>query len=377
MTLAPPARPATAGFADRLLAWYRHQGRRLPWRTSRDPYRIWLSEIMLQQTGVTTVIPYFERFLARFPDLETLAAASLDEVIALWAGLGYYSRARNLHAAARILVRERDGRFPVDEKELLRLPGIGRSTAGAIRAIAFGQRAPILDGNVRRILSRVFALDAPPTSAESEKRLWAWAEELTPDGDVHDYTQAVMDLGATLCTPRHPDCPNCPVSPCCEAFRLGRVADFPRPTARKSVPTLRQVVLVLEKEGRFLLRKRPYQGFLGGLWEFPATDPVDKEEPEESARRLLADLGLAGELHPCGSVRHAYSHFRLIAEVLCGKVSPHTSRVKENTAEEEWFSADAVAALPLHGAHLKIVKQLQGQGERPRPPQERNLPYGK
>ncbi|NLV24188.1 MAG: A/G-specific adenine glycosylase [Deltaproteobacteria bacterium] len=363
MTLAAPGPTAKVDFADRLLAWYRRQGRRLPWRENHDPYRIWLAEIMLQQTGVTTVIPYYQRFLERFPNLFALAGASLDEVIALWAGLGYYSRARNLHAAARVLVADHGGRFPAEVEELTRLPGIGRSTAGAICAIAFGKRAPILDGNVRRILSRVYALEAPVKTADSDKRLWIWAEELTPAANVHDYTQAIMDLGATLCTPKNPSCSSCPVSPCCLAFRLGRVAEFPVPAAPKNVPTVRQITLLLEMGGNFLLRKRPYEGFLGGLWEFPNVPLRDGEESTAAARNLLRELGLEGGLHPLGTIRHAYSHFRLAAEVLRGIVFPLADKIGENSREELWFAGDAVASLPLHGAHCKIWQKFHRKGQ--------------
>ncbi len=204
-----------------LLAWYAKAGRDLPWRRSRDPYRVWLAEIMLQQTGVTTVIPYYARFLDRFPHVGALAEAALDEVIALWAGLGYYSRARNLHATAQHVMTEHGGAFPADLAALTALPGIGRSTAGAILSIAFDRKAPILDGNVRRVLARLFALREEPRRPAAEKQLWAWAEALTPPERPHDYAQAIMDLGATVCTPRRPACDRCPLAALCRGKGSG------------------------------------------------------------------------------------------------------------------------------------------------------------
>ena len=205
----------------RLLTWYGRVGRDLPWRRTRDPYRIWLSEIMLQQTGVVAVIPYYERFLETFPSVAALAAAPLDQVLELWAGLGYYRRARFLHEAARRVMSEHGGRFPDQLAAIMALPGIGRSTAGAIVSIAFDRKGPILDGNVRRVLCRLLAIDGDPRSGKVEKQLWQLAETLTPEDRPHDYAQAIMDLGATICTPRRPDCAACPLSGLCQAFWQG------------------------------------------------------------------------------------------------------------------------------------------------------------
>jgi len=218
--------------APRLLDWYRCAGRELPWRNTRDPYPIWLSEIMLQQTTVAAVIGYYQRFLASFPTVEHLAAAPLDAVIDLWAGLGYYARARNLHKTAILLVEEFGGCFPRSVAALQQLPGVGRSTAGAIAALAFDQRAPILDGNVRRILCRLFALQQPPRSSSAEKQLWLWAELLTPQQQVHAYTQAIMDLGATICLPRQPRCTDCPLRQLCQAHQQGLERQLALPTGR-------------------------------------------------------------------------------------------------------------------------------------------------
>lgn len=342
--------------ALRLLAWYGRCGRDLPWRHSRDPYRIWLSEIMLQQTGVTTVIPYYQRFLRRFPDVQALAAASVDEVIELWAGLGYYSRARNLHAAARQVLALPDGRFPDNLQALQALPGIGRSTAGAILSIAFDQKAPILDGNVRRVLIRLYAVDQPPRAPSVEKWLWQRAEELTPEERPHDYAQAIMDLGATVCTPRNPVCSACPLAALCQARRLGMAASLPLPQPRKTVPIQHQLVLVLERDGEFLVSKRPLHGMLAGLWEFPCRSLENTRTAETVARKMLSDAGLQGDLRELGRLRHAYSHFRLELAVYLAVVEKGQRCGEGDTGR--WLPRDKLAELALHGAHKKVRELL-------------------
>ncbi len=345
----------TAAISERLLAWYGRAGRDLPWRQTRDPYRIWLSEIMLQQTGVITVIPYYQRFLTRFPDVASLATANIDDVIALWAGLGYYSRARNLYAAAGRVVAEHGGSFPADLSSLIALPGIGRSTAGAILSFAFDRKAPILDGNVRRVLARLYALQVDPRLPAAEKQLWAWAEALTPAARPHDYGQAIMDLGATLCTPRHPACDRCPLAELCRARAAGRQEELPVRRAKKKVPIVVQVALLVECQGRFLVRKRPFEGMLGGLWEFPGGALMSNESPAQAAARLLAGLG--GEaLQPAGGVAHAYSHFRLDLHLFRTTADPlpHVAEGEEN----RWLTATELASWPLHGAHKKALPLL-------------------
>ncbi|WP_240746363.1 A/G-specific adenine glycosylase [Trichloromonas acetexigens] len=356
--------------APLLLDWYGREGRELPWRGTRDPYRVWLSEIMLQQTGVATVIPYYQRFLERFPTVLDLAAAELDAAIELWAGLGYYSRARNLHAAARKVTAEHGGRFPETLEALQALPGVGRSTAGAIRAIAFDRPGVILDGNVRRVLCRLLAVTDDPRATATEKELWRWAEALTPENRSHDYAQAIMDLGATLCTPRRPDCPRCPLAGLCRAKALGLEDELPRRAARKSVPTRMQVALLLERDGRFLVRQRPFSGMLGGLWEFPASDVAEGQLPLVVARRLLADLGLAGEPTEAGRVRHVYSHFKLDLRLYRAAVTDEFA-VAEGVASRR-LTAVELADLPLHGAHKKVLSDLiQSQ---PSTPESRSRP---
>jgi len=342
--------------APLLLDWYARAGRELPWRGTRDPYRVWLSEIMLQQTGVAAVIPYYERFLSAFPDVMALAAAPVEEVIELWAGLGYYSRARNLHAAACRVAGEHGGRFPATREELTALPGIGRSTAGAILSIAFDLPAPILDGNVRRVLCRLFAWRDDPRSAAAERQLWAWAEALTPLERPHDYAQAIMDLGATLCVPRNPACERCPLRESCRGRALGIAADLPRRRRKKTTPTRVQVALLLERDGHFLVRRRPLSGMLGGLWEFPSVAVPADGDSASAGGRLLQELGGQGEPQLAGGVAHVYSHFKLDLR-LYRALAAETLHVAEGS-ERRWLTATELAGCPLHGAHKKALAFL-------------------
>src|SRR5206468_6743411 len=291
--LHPPSRHDEASFAARVIAWHRRHGRHdLPWQRTRDPYRIWLSEVMLQQTQVATVIPYYERFLARFPDVESLAGAELDDVLALWSGLGYYSRARNLHAAAQVLVESRRGRFPRTREGLGLLPGLGRSTAAAIAVFAFGEREAILDGNVKRVLARHFAVRGNPGEKRVENRLWKLAEAQVPEKDVERYTQALMDLGAGVCTRARPACARCPLEASCEARSQGKVEAYPRPRPRRLVPLKKTAMLLLLREGEVLLEKRPPAGLWGGLWCLPEISPG--ADPRDYCRRRFgAELASA------------------------------------------------------------------------------------
>jgi len=347
-----------AAVAPRLLAWYGAAGRELPWRQTRDPYCIWLSEIMLQQTTVAAVIPYYQRFLAVFPTVQALAAAPLDRVLELWAGLGYYSRARNLHRAALQIVGDYAGRFPAEPELLAALPGVGRSTAGAIAAIAFDRPAPILDGNVRRVLVRLFAWRDDPRSASAERQLWSWAEALTSRERPHDYSQAIMDLGATVCTPQAPACAICPLAALCQAHRLDLAAELPVKRRQPALPVRQQVALLLEADGAWLVRQRPPQGLLGGMWEFPGAERSGAVTPATTARRLLQDLGLTGRLHRVGEIRHAYSHFKLELTLFAARL-PAGERVGEELGR--WCDPGQLETLPLHGAHRKAWELLRRQ----------------
>ncbi|NBB92056.1 MAG: A/G-specific adenine glycosylase, partial [Gammaproteobacteria bacterium] len=263
-------------FAQRLLAWWEQHGRHdLPWQQERSPYRVWVAEIMLQQTQVGTVIPYFERFMGRFPDLPSLAHAPIDDVLAHWSGLGYYARARNLHAAAVRCLEEHGGDLPPDAESLERLPGIGRSTANAIVAQAQDRRAPILDGNVKRVLARHAGVEGWPGRSAVLRSLWQEAEALTPQDRARDYTQAIMDLGATLCTPRRPACERCPVDEDCFARRADRVEELPAPKPKRSRPLRDATLVIIENDrGELLLQRRPPSGIWGGLWSLPESGDI-------------------------------------------------------------------------------------------------------
>ena len=284
-------------FATRLIEWQRRHGRKdMPWQADRDPYRIWLSEIMLQQTQVKTVVPYYERFLARFPSIVALAQADIDEVMRLWSGLGYYSRARNLHRAATLVATEFDGVFPEVRESIERLPGVGRSTAAAISAFAFGKREAILDGNVKRVLARHFAVEGVSSAAATEQKLWPLAESLLPKGGrgIEAYTQALMDLGATLCTLRSPECARCPVGATCVARAHNAIAQYPTPRQRKVVPQRETTMLVLLDGADILLERRPPVGIWGGLWCFP--EAASKAEAISAALRSGAQTLLSEDM---------------------------------------------------------------------------------
>jgi A/G-specific adenine glycosylase len=304
-------------FARRVIAWQRSHGRNdLPWQGTRDPYAIWLSEIMLQQTQVATVVPYYLRFRERFPDLAGLAAADEDDVLRLWSGLGYYSRARNLHRAAQAIVAQHGGAFPRDLADIEALPGIGRSTAAAIAGFAFGARAAILDGNVKRVLARHFAVDGHPGERAVEQRLWALAESLLPAADIAPYIQGLMDLGATVCTARAPQCERCPMQASCAAFAQNRVGELPAPRPRRAVPHRRTVMLVLRRGDDVLLQKRPAVGVWSGLWCFPELGADD--DPARVAQRLFG-CELAG-IERLGLLRHGFTHFTLDIEPVVARV---------------------------------------------------------
>lgn len=306
------AKPGDAWAAALLLKWYDRERRELPWRyapgTTADPYRVWLSEIMLQQTTVKAVLPYFERFLARFPDVEALAAADQEDVLKLWAGLGYYSRARNLHACARAVVERHGGSFPSTETELLDLPGIGPYTAAAVAAIAFGRRATPVDGNVERVVARLFAIEEPLPAAKPELR--RLAATLTPPERAGDFAQAMMDLGATICSPKRPSCLMCPLQDACRARAAGIEAELPARSVKAERPLRHGIAFLgVREDGCVLLRKRPEEGLLAGMTEVPSTAWIDEPPPVAEALRaapVRADWWLVP-----GLVEHTFTHFRL------------------------------------------------------------------
>ncbi len=342
-------------FAERLVAWQRLHGRHdLPWQATRDPYRVWLSEIMLQQTQVATVIPYFERFVARFPTLAALAAADEDDVLRLWSGLGYYRRARNLHRAAQAVVAAHGGEFPRDPETIARLPGVGRSTAAAIAVFAFGARAAILDGNVKRVLARCFGLDGDPAAAATQRRWWNQAEALLPQQEVAAYTQALMDLGATLCTRAKPRCGACPVADRCVARATGRIGELPAPRRRRALPEKAVRWLVVTSGAEVLLEKRPATGVWGGLWSFPELPP-EGDAASALPAWLGSDAGPPVELAP---VRHSFTHFRLHARPLRVELARRPRQAAE--PGRVWIALTDVAGAALPTPVRRLLAGLGG-----------------
>jgi len=346
-------------FARLLLQWYEKEGRRLPWRRHHDPYAIWVSEIMLQQTRVATVIPYFERWLERFPTVFALAAASEQEVLAVWEGLGYYQRARHLHQAARLLVADYGGNLPRDAATLRRLPGIGRYTAGALAAILGSQDEIAIDGNVRRVLSRVFDIAAPLGTPAAENELTARARENLPAGRAADYNQALMDLGALICTPRAPRCEICPLESSCRARAAGLQEQRPVTRPKAALPHYLVTAAVIRRDPTYLLAQRPPQGLLGGLWEFPGGKVQPGETLAEALRREIEEeLGTRIEVgQTIGVYRHAYSHFRITLHAFhCRLTGPEPQPLQ--VAALRWVTVEEMKAYPMGKVDRRIAESL-------------------
>jgi len=362
---APAARSAgapqsfsDAGFSEAVIRWQKLHGRHaLPWQNTRDAYRIWLSEIMLQQTQVAAVIPYYQRFLARFPDVASLAAAPAEEVMALWSGLGYYSRARNLHRCAQRIVAEYGGVFPNDPALLADLPGIGRSTAAAIAAFAYGARAAILDGNVKRVFCRAFGIAGFPGAKSVEDSLWRRAVALLPDMDVEAYTQGLMDLGATLCVRRNPSCKACPLVDRCAAYATGRVHLLPERKPKKAIPEKRTTMLVISDQSHVLLEQRPDSGIWGGLLSLPELDDVDEQQRrEEKMHDTIAPFGELASCERLQSFSHVFTHFKL-------HVLPYQVRLARRACRAEqgrhvWYPTERLAEAPLPAPVKKLLLSL-------------------
>ncbi len=353
----------TTEIADRLLDWYARHARELPWRDTGDPYAVWVSEIMLQQTRVESVIPYYERWMRRFPDIATLAGSSQQEVLAAWEGLGYYSRARNLHRAAQIVVQELGGALPKQAVELRKLPGIGRYTAGAIASIAFDQDEPVLDGNVRRVLARLFDMSEPARSPAGERRLWELAGAHLPAGQASAYNQALMDLGATICTPRAPDCPRCPLAQSCQANALGIQEERPVMPQKAPLPHYTVTAAVICRDQQVLIAQRPNEGLLGGMWEFPG----GKQQPGEDLpaclqREICEELGV--DIHvgaPFGVYRHAYTHFRVTLHAFRCRLAKGQQPQAIQVEDLRWARPSELTDFPMGKIDRQIAARIRSQ----------------
>lgn len=351
---------ATSTFNQRLLAWFDQHGRtHLPWQNNPTPYRVWISEIMLQQTQVNTVIPYYQRFIERFSDITILATASLDEVLYYWAGLGYYARARHLHQAAQQICHQYDGELPTDLEKLMKLPGIGRSTAGAILALAHEQCHPILDGNVKRVLCRYYALAGHPSEKGVSDTLWRLAEENTPTQRVAAYTQAIMDLGATICTRRHPHCLLCPFQLDCLAHQQRQEEIYPSQKLRKALPVKTTTFIMLQNDsGEVLLEKRPAKGIWGGLWSFPEC-AVPTDIPDWCQQHLQ---WVVSQYHPWPHLRHTFTHFHL--DIIPVQVPIPTELGKLVVFSNRfWYNAVQTPVYGLAVPVARLLAQLTSTGE--------------
>lgn len=344
-------------FSNALLTWFDQHGRKdLPWQQDKTPYRVWVSEIMLQQTQVASVIGYYQRFMQSFPTLVALAQAHEDAVLEHWAGLGYYARARNLHKCAKIIATELKGCFPDSVEALSALPGIGRSTAGAILSIAMQQHAPILDGNVKRVLCRFYGIDSWAGERGTEKHLWQLAEALTPEARVDDYTQAIMDLGATLCSRSKPDCTRCPMQANCVAFSTQRQHELPVAKPKKSIPLRETLLLHIEnEEGKILLEKRPTAGIWGGLYSLPELAPELADSVADHCRHQFGIDILHQE--DKAAFLHVFSHFRLHLQPRFIRAEACSERIAENN-RYVWKSRNEISQL---GLPAPISKYLNGK----------------
>ena len=355
---------ATESFASRIIRWQRRDGRHdLPWQDTRDPYRIWVSEIMLQQTQVTTVIPYYQRFMARFPALMALAEADEQSVLALWSGLGYYARGRNLHRAARLIRDQHGGEFPRTLDGVMALPGVGRSTAGAICAFAFGQRHPILDGNVKRVLARALGIAGFPGEREVEAALWARAQQLLPEQDVEPYTQGLMDLGARLCVRRHPLCGQCPLLDDCEAYRQQRQHELPAARPRRVLPRRHAFFVLVWDGASVLLQRRPPAGIWGGLWCFPLMDQATESAMVALTSSAGATIWRRVDL---GAIEHGFTHYHLTINPIVLEVRPQGQAVQDTQADWQWMTLDEAQAAGLPApvrALLPVLRSYAPPGD--------------
>ena len=349
--------------AKPLLAWYRVNGRCLPWREDSEPYHIYVAEIMLQQTQVDTVIPYYLRWMRHFPDIQVLAVAPEQDVLKTWEGLGYYSRARNMHRAAQIIMDKHSGIIPSDRKKLEELPGIGRYTSGAITSIAFGSDEPTLEGNIRRVLSRHFDISAIAGSSESEQKLWSLAEVCLPKGRAGEFNQALMDLGSMVCTTRKPVCNACPLNASCAAKALGVQEERPVRRERKPVPHYTVVAAVILRKEKVLITRRPPNGLLGGMWEFPGGKVEDGEDEQTALKREIhEELGVKIKVgKKIGTFMHAYTHFKVTLHAYYCILINGTPRVLQ-VSDLNWIGLTGLSEYPMGKLDRQISLSLIEKG---------------
>jgi A/G-specific adenine glycosylase len=357
--------PRVEQFRPRLLEWYRHNRRDLPWRGESSPYRIWISEVMLHQTQVSTVIPYYRRFLEKFVDVEALAAAPLEEVLKAWQGLGYYARARHLHQAAKEIVEKHDGQLPQTYAELRKLPGFGDYTAGAVAAIAFGEAVPAIDGNVKRVLARLFALEEDIRRGAAARQLKEIAAALVAPDAPGDWTQAMMELGATICLPKSPQCPLCPVNELCQGRLRGIEQELPVKPVKKALPHYDVTAAVIRQDGKVLIAQRPLEGMLGGLWEFPGgKQEADETLAECLQREIKEELGLEIEVgQPIVTIKHSYTHFKITLHAFyCQLLNGQPQAL--GVADWRWVTLNEIDIFPFPRTDLKIIEALKNKKPR-------------
>ena len=345
----------------KLLPWFTANKRSMPWRSNRTPYRVWISELMLQQTRVDQATPYFQRFMKRFPSLKSLAAASQTDVLKMWEGLGYYSRARNLHKAAQIITTDHKGRFPATAEAIIKLPGIGPYTAAAIGSLAFNLDLAVLDGNVIRVLSRLFAYSRDTRSTAAKKGLQQLADDLLVQGDAGNFNEAMMELGATVCLPQNPNCAACPMPTACLGFQSGRPTDYPIKAPKKKVPHIVVgAAVVTNRKGEVLIAQRPVNGMLGGLWEFPGGKQETGETIQECiVRELKEELGINTETGEfLITIHHAYSHFTMAMHTYFSKIKSGRPRTI-HCQDYRWMKISELREFPYSKADLYIIDELE------------------
>lgn len=343
-------------FSDQILSWYQKQGRKhLPWQQNKTPYRVWISEIMLQQTQVATVIPYYQRFMESFPTIKDLANAEQDTVLHHWTGLGYYARARNLHKTAKIITNEYGGEFPTDINQVIALPGIGRSTAGAILSLSLGLHHPILDGNVKRVLARCYLVEGHNAQTKFEKALWPITETLTPKTGVSEFNQAMMDIGATVCTRTKPDCDLCPIQASCLAFATDEQTNFPQKKPKKTTPIKKTIMVIARRNQQVLMEKRPPSGIWGGLWCFYQVNELREIEP------LLQKMNLTIEKQQAlTEFRHTFSHFHLDISPIVVDVKTDITQAQQihENSQQQWYDLHNRADVGLAASTLKLINLI-------------------